>query len=123
MPAAASLTFTPLTDPVVWFATVQAFNQWVGEITVTIGAANLPAATTAAIGGVKMATLSAYVPETVVPTWVGIISDENGDGVAETVNVPSQQAYTDLKTKLDNCAAKLDALMDALEAAGSLDIT
>jgi hypothetical protein len=123
MPAAASLTFTPLTDPIVWFATVQAFNNFIGSITVSVASGNLPAATTLAIGGVKMAELATYTPVAVVPTWVTIISDEAADGTPESTLVPSQEAYNDLKTKLDNLATSYNNLLTALVAAGSLDLT
>lgn len=118
MPATPlNLTYEPLTDSFIWFASKDAFNAWVGAITITVTSASMPAATTAAQGAVKMATLPGYVPEVVNLTYLSIITEE---GATE---VPSKQAMIDMKTKLDNAAAKLDALMDALVTSGSLTLT
>lgn len=123
MPAAINPTFTPLTDPVIWFATVQAFNQFIGSLSFTVDSVNLPPATTEAIGGVKMAELASYTPAVLAPTYVNMIADEDGDGVPEQYPVPTRVAYDALQAKLDALATSYDNLLTALEAAGILDIT
>lgn len=116
MPATSvNVNFEPLTDPFIWFATVDAFNAWAGNLTVSITSGNLPAATTDAQGAVMQAGVVNFVDNAVVPTWVVIAMDGGGG-----VNVPSQQAYTDLKNKVDAMALAFDALLANLKASGQM---
>lgn len=123
MPAVpATLNFTPLTDPLVWFPDKDAFNAWFASITVDIDGGNLPEATTTTFGAVKEATLAVYNPETVVPTYVNLATEDPVGNPTQT-QIPSKQAYLDLLTKVDNLAIKFKALMDAQADAGQLEIT
>lgn len=111
MPA-ASLTFTPLTDPLVWFPNVDSFNAFIGGITVSIAGTNLPVPTLTTIGGVKLIDVDEYVPGVVNLTYVSLATEE---GVTE---VPSKQATIDMKTKLDLLATTVQVLIDQLRAQG-----
>ena len=123
MPADAVLNFDPLTDPVNFFATHTAFNAWFGTITVTIGAANLPLATTLAVGAVKKASVATYAATNLTLTYLGITTAVDGDGVERQYVAADITTMDDLKTKFDALSASHRALLDALVASGALELT
>lgn len=115
MPAtAATLTFTALTNARIWFASPQAFNNWVGAITVSITGANLPDATTTTLGGVKKLEIAEFDPVAAVTGSVNIVAD---DGT--TVHaVPQAEAYASAVARLDYIEAYMAALYAQLAAKG-----
>jgi hypothetical protein len=114
MATPASLSFTQLTNARIWFASVQAFNNWVGAITVNITGANLPDATTTTLGGVKKLEISAFSAPTAVTGSVNIVAD---DGVTSQA-VPQQAAYNSLVSRVDYLEAYINALYTQMAAKG-----
>lgn len=112
MATPAQVNYTPLTNTRVWFASVQAFNDWAGALTVTITAANLPEPTTTTLGGVKKLELAAYNS----PAVAGDTYSLNIDGVASLV--PSQALVDSLQAKVNYMDAQLQALFAQLIAKG-----
>lgn len=105
----------PVTDPVTWFATKDAFNTFIDGLYVNVTAAGLPAATTAAIGAVMKANTTVFTDAPVTPTWVTIENDLGN------VDVPSREAFEDLKAQLDNLVTNYQSLLTALATAGTID--
>lgn len=109
---AASLNFTPLTNPLIWFPTMGSFNAFIGSITVSD-------ATTADEGVVKQATLATYIPAVIDVNYVEIANDE----VVGITEVPTKAAFLSLKAAHDALATKVVALLAAMETAGQMDLT
>lgn len=114
MATSATLTFTPLTNARIWFASPAAFNNWVGAITVTITGANLPAATASTLGGVMGLEIADFSPIAAVTGSVNIVAD---DGVT-TQAVPQAAAYASLVSRVDAIESWLQALNAQLDAKG-----
>lgn len=123
MPAVpATLNFTPLTDPLIWFPNKDAFNAFMSRITVSLDGVNLPVATVTTYGGVKEATIATYVPAVVTPTYVQFATEDPA-GVPVVTQIPSKQAYDDLKSKVDSLGILIVNLMNAQAAANQLVLT
>lgn len=114
MSTPAALTFTEFTDPRVLWVNVQAVNQFFNSITVSIGNAQIPAATLTELGGVEKMSLAAFAPPAAVATYVTINLD---DGTAPVL-VPSHDAFADLLTKLDYLSTYITDLKAQLDAKG-----
>jgi hypothetical protein len=115
MPAtAATLTFTPLTNARIWFASPAAFNNFMGAITVSISGANLPDATTTTLGGVKKLEIASFSAVAAVTGSVNIVADDG----ATVVPVPQAAAYASAVARLDYLEAYLLALYNQLAAKG-----
>lgn len=122
MPVNATLNFTPLTDPFNFFATHTAFNAWFGDITVSINAVNLPVATTIALGAVLKASVATYVATGLTLNYLGITTDEAGDGTPRQYVAPDEATMNELKTKFDALSLQLAALQNSLVASGALTL-
>jgi hypothetical protein len=114
MATPANLNFTEFTDPRVLWVNVQAVNTFFNSITVSVSGENIPAATLTELGGVKQMALTAFNPPVANATYVTINLD---DGSAP-VDIPSHDAFVDLKTRVDYLATYITALKAQLDAKG-----
>lgn len=113
MPANATLQFTPLTNELVWFTTVQSFNQFMAACYITITNLNLPAATTTELGAVFKANTVAYEPDAPEATTYLTISNDEGDH-----QVVSKDSFDELRTRFDALEASYVSLRAKLALAG-----
>ena len=118
----ATLNFTPLsTTATVWFADANAFNSFLSAITVSVGASDLPAATTSTIGGVKKAATVSYSATGAVTSSYILQIDANADGVTENYEVPTKAFADNLNTRVAALETALANLITSLQNAGSLN--
>jgi hypothetical protein len=114
MAAPINLTFQPLTNNLVWFADVTAFNQFIASITVSVTSAGLPNASPTERGAVLQGNLVAYV-NPALPITYNIVANDEG-----SINVVDEASTEAIKAKLDALATSYAALVTSLRASGVL---
>lgn len=113
-----NLVAPQLTNPIIWFPNTASFNSFMSSCYVTITDSDLPVATTTTYGAVKQATLPSPIYPPVVVTYVTI-----NDGDGQSIEVPSKDAYDNLKATVVSLNNTVSALITALEDAGIMVLT
>lgn len=114
MATAATLTFSPLTNARIWFASPAAYNNFMGAITVSITGANLPDPTATTLGGVKSLEIAAFTAVAEVTGSVNIVAD---DGVTSQA-VPQAAAYASAVARIAALETYVTALYNQLNEKG-----
>ncbi len=114
-----NVNFTPLTNPIVWFATMADFNAFMESLTVSITSTDLPVATINDAGAVKIAAIPTFSPTALSLSYVEIVTDPLGDGNYTVTNVLDQVSALDLLAKVVALENQLNALQAAMVSAGS----
>lgn len=122
-PTPITLNFAPLTDTVVAFATVAAWNAYFSNISITISGENLPEPTTDSLGAVfltsnQSATSLTWTAQTYGSDYYTPITAVDVSGVTYTTNLATKDSFDKLKTNVDQLKALYDALIAALKTAG-----
>ena len=124
-PTPITLSFAPLTDTVVAFATVAAWNAYFANVTVTIAGENLPTPTADELGAILLvsnqaATATTWTAQSYGADYYVPITAVDAGGVQYTANLVTKDSFDKLKANVDQLKALYDALVAALKTAGAM---
>ena len=124
-PTPIQLQFAPLTDTVVAFATVAAWNAYFANVTITLEGENLPVPTADTLGGILLiadtaANSTNWTTQTYGSDYYVTITAIDSGGVQYTANVVTKDSFDKLKANLDELKALYDSLVAAMKTAGAM---